>query len=85
MIEFLKSLLAKLLGKVPAHSVDSVLDTFHTAIEHLEAVAAAKTDEAAAHIKAIEAAIASKLEAEAESLRATTIAQKMSSIFHVAE
>lgn len=61
--------------------VDNVLSAFNAAVADLEKVAVHQAGAAVAHAREIEARTAAKLAAEAESLRATNIANKMKGIF----
>lgn len=61
--------------------VENVLTAFNAAVTSLEAVAVQHAGFAVAHAREIEARIAAKAAAEAESLKATNIANKMKGIF----
>ena len=61
--------------------VDHVMEAFHSTIADLEGVAKEHTAHAAEHAREIEARTAAKVAAEAEALKATSIAQKMKGIF----
>lgn len=67
--------------KDEVRKVGDVMAAFHNTVNELEAVAFQHTSHAAAHAREIEARVAAKLEAEAEAIRATSIANKMKGIF----
>lgn len=67
--------------KDEVRKVDNVVSAFNAAVADLEAVAIQHAGFAVAHAREIEARIAAKASAEAESLRATNIANKMKGIF----
>lgn len=67
--------------KAAVRKVDHVLVAFQSAIGDLEQVASEHLGQAALHAREIEKRTEAKLEAEAEAVRASSIAKKMKAIF----